>query len=73
MDSPTQVPASARVRIFTMRGELVFDQTANSSGILTWGGTNRYGRSVASGVYLVTVEAGSNSSDKKILKLVVLR
>lgn len=64
------VPASSRVRIFTLRGELVADVLANSSGIATWRGTNGSGRSVASGLYLVVVESGSS---KKIMKLSVLR
>ncbi|MBI4375947.1 MAG: fibronectin type III domain-containing protein [Elusimicrobia bacterium] len=64
------MPASARVRIFTGRGELVFDDLANASGLLTWNGNNRAGRPVASGVYLVVVESGGS---KKTLKLVVLR
>ena len=64
------VPAGARVRIFTMRGEQVLDVKANTTGLLTWSGTNGSGRSVASGVYIVTVEAGGS---KKILKLAVIR
>lgn len=65
-----RVPPNSRVRIFTLRGELVSDVLVNSSGIATWAGTNGSGRSVASGLYLVLVEAGST---KKILKLSVLR
>lgn len=64
------MPASARVRIFTLRGELVFDSPSNGSGILTWGGQNLFGRSVASGVYLVVIEAGGK---KSVQKVVVLR
>ncbi|MCM2303486.1 MAG: fibronectin type III domain-containing protein [Elusimicrobia bacterium] len=64
------VPPGARVRIFTLRGEQVLDVRANSTGLLTWSGTNGSGRSVASGVYLVMVESGSS---KKILKLAVIR
>ncbi len=64
------VPPGARVRIFTLRGEEVLDVTANSTGLLTWSGTNGYGRAVASGVYLVMVESGGK---KKILKLAVIR
>jgi hypothetical protein len=66
----SQMPAQARVRIFTLRGELVFEGSANASGLLTWGGTNMAGRNVASGIYLAAVEAGG---DKKILKIAVLR
>ena len=64
------VPAGARVRIFTLRGEQVLDVKANSAGLLTWSGTNGSGRTVASGVYLVMVEFGGS---KKILKLAVIR
>jgi hypothetical protein len=64
------MPASSRVRIFTLRGELVYEGTSNGSGIFTWGGINRFGRSAASGVYLAVVEHGG---DKNILKVVVVR
>jgi len=64
------VPPLARVRILTLRGEQVLDVRANNNGLLTWSGTNGSGRAVASGVYLVMVEAGSS---KKILKLAVIR
>ncbi|MDX6770298.1 MAG: kelch repeat-containing protein [Elusimicrobiota bacterium] len=65
-----RVPAASRVRIFTLRGELVADMVANSSGIATWAASNGSGRSVASGLYLVMVEHGSS---KKVLKLSVIR
>lgn len=64
------VPAGARVRIFTLRGEQVLDVKANTAGLLTWSGTNGSGRTVASGVYLVMVEFGGS---KKVLKLAVIR
>jgi hypothetical protein len=66
----TQMPPGARVRVFTMRGERIFDADAGGSGVLAWNGTNRSGRAIASGIYLITIEAGSQ---KKILKLVVIR
>jgi hypothetical protein len=64
------VPPAAHVRVFTLRGELVSDITANSSGLATWSGTNGSGRAVASGLYLVVVEANSS---KKIMKLSLIR
>lgn len=64
------VPPASRVRLFTLRGELVADMLANPSGIATWAATNASGRAVASGLYLVMVEHGSS---KKILKLSVIR
>jgi hypothetical protein len=64
------VPPSSRVRIFTLRGELVSDQTVGASGLLTWSGNNGAGRVVASGIYLVMIEHGSS---KKIMKLSLLR
>ncbi len=64
------VPAGARIRIFTLRGEQVLDQVANGAGLLTWSGTNGSGRAVASGVYIIMVESGG---DKKIMKLALIR
>lgn len=65
-----RVPPASRVRIFTLRGETVLDQPANGAGLLTWSGTNSFGRPIASGLYLIVVETGSS---KKILKLAVVR
>ena len=65
-----EVPPASRVRIMTLRGTTVLDGTADGTGTLTWSGTNGGGRSVASGLYLVVVEAGGNST---VLKLAVVR
>lgn len=64
------LPAGSRVRLFTTRGELVFDDVANASGLLTWNGVNKAGHGVASGVYIAVVSAGGS---KKIFKVAVLR
>jgi hypothetical protein len=65
-----QVPPGSRVRIFTLRGERILDAVANGAGNVTWHGDNTAGRSVASGLYIVVVEAGGT---KKTLKLAVIR
>lgn len=65
-----QVPPGARVRIMTMRGETILDQLANSYGMISWSGTNGAGRSVASGLYIVLIEAGGSM---KTAKLAVVR
>jgi hypothetical protein len=65
-----QIPAGSRVRIFTLRGELVFDSSADSNGVFTWQGVNRSGRAVASGVYLAVIEG---NSIKTIQKVAVIR
>ncbi|MBI5239719.1 MAG: hypothetical protein HY926_04545 [Elusimicrobia bacterium] len=64
------LPAFSRVRLFTLRGEMVLDSSADMHGIFTWQGTNRGGRLVASGVYLVVVEG---NGIKTIRKLVLLK
>ncbi len=64
------LPPGARVRVFTLRGELTLDVKANSSGLVTWSGNNGAGRAVASGVYLVLVESGGT---KNLIKLAVIR
>lgn len=65
-----KIPPFSRVRVTTLRGETVFDQQADSRGILVWTPTNGTGRTVASGLYLIAVEAAGT---KKILKLAVIR
>lgn len=65
-----QLPADAKIKIFTARGELVHEFNSTPTGIVSWDGHNRGGRRVSSGVYLVVVESGDS---RKILKLVVLR
>ena len=64
------VPPGSRIRIMTLRGETILDQTADTAGMLTWSATNGAGRAVASGLYLVVIESGAT---KKILKLAVIR
>jgi len=66
----SQVPSQAHIQIYTLKGALVTDGYANSSGIYLWGGTNQGGRPVASGIYLAVVRSGDT---KKIFKVVVLR
>ncbi|MBI5208935.1 MAG: fibronectin type III domain-containing protein [Elusimicrobia bacterium] len=66
----SDMPGGSRVRIFTLRGDLIWDRYASAGGILQWYGLNMWGRTVASGVYLVAIQYGS---DKKIMKVVVLR
>ncbi|MDE2509927.1 MAG: hypothetical protein KGL74_02280, partial [Elusimicrobia bacterium] len=65
-----QMPPGARVRVMTLRGELILDQTANSYGLINWTGTNAAGRPVASGLYIVLVESGGTI---KTLKMAVIR
>ncbi|MBI4423234.1 MAG: fibronectin type III domain-containing protein [Elusimicrobia bacterium] len=65
-----RVPAGARVRIYTLHGEEVFDETTNASGIAVWPLTNKAGRRVASGVYLANLEHGG---ERAMMKLVVIR
>ena len=65
-----QIPPASRVRVFTLRGERILDAAANGAGNVTWTADNSAGRPVASGLYLVVVEAGGT---KKIMKLAVIR
>ena len=65
-----QVPAGTRIKIYTLRGELVYDMTADSTGSARWNAVNGSGFGVASGVYLAILDTGSN---RKVLKLAVER
>ena len=46
------LPSGARVRIYTIRGELLFDASDDGTGNAAWNGKNAAGRQVASGVYV---------------------
>ena len=64
------LPSEARVRIYTLRGEEVFIGAATPSGVFIWKGQNKGNRNIASGLYLILVQ---NGSDQQILKLAVIR
>ncbi len=64
------IPALAKVRIYTLSGEKVWDGTAGTTGIIIWKGVNKSGELVASGIYLAVIDS---SAGKKVLKLAVER
>jgi hypothetical protein len=55
------LPASARVRIYDLKGVLVKDMTANASGMANWDGTNQSGAAAASGVYFMFAQGAGQS------------
>jgi hypothetical protein len=63
--------ARAKVRIFSVRGELVatlLDKRLEAGrNQVIWNGEDDYGRSVASGVYLYQVTAGTYAESKKMV------
>jgi hypothetical protein len=60
------MPAEARVRVYTLTGQLVADMTADSTGTAVWDVTNRSGRPVASGVYFVLAQGGGQETTTKL-------
>jgi len=58
------LPAGARVKIYTFLGELVRSLKADVNGMAHWDGNNDAGRAAASGVYIAFIR----SSDKKSSK-----
>jgi len=64
------LPATASLRIYSLKGELIREETTDALGMARWDGRNRSGRYVASGVYFVFVEKGG---DKKTFKVAVQR
>ncbi|MFI5363171.1 MAG: protease pro-enzyme activation domain-containing protein [Elusimicrobiota bacterium] len=61
-----QLPADASVRIFTERGRLVRELTANGAGAALWDGNDGSGARAASGVYFVRAESGSGNRTFKV-------
>jgi hypothetical protein len=64
------LPAGARLRIYTLAGELVRDLSADTFGTAVWNGQNKSGHAVASGTYLVYVQGAGAT---KTLKVAVQR
>jgi hypothetical protein len=64
------LPAGARVRIFSYVGENITDMIADGSGVVAWTGRNHVGSFVASGVYLVLIEGAGT---KRTLRVAIER
>lgn len=64
------LPAAAKVNIYTLSGTKVWEGTATSSGVLVWRGVNDSENPVGSGVYFVSVKSAGGD---KIFKLAVER
>jgi len=65
-----KVPASSKLRIYTLSGEKVWEDTAGTTGVIIWKGLNKSGYQVASGIYLAVIDS---TAGKKVFKLAVLR
>lgn len=65
------LPPAAHVKIYTVSGRLLQELDADTVGqILTWDGTDKNGRELASGVYIALVQSNGNS---KTIKFAVQR
>ncbi len=60
------LPAHARVRIYTLTGALVKDLNSDGVGQGSWDGTNQSGAWVASGVYFVYAQGNGTSKTIKV-------
>lgn len=64
------MPAGARLRIFSYVGERILDVDADGSGVFGWDGRNKGGGTVASGVYIAVIEGGG---EKRTLRVAIER
>ncbi|MCM2267236.1 MAG: fibronectin type III domain-containing protein [Elusimicrobiales bacterium] len=66
------LPTAAKIRIYTITGELVrlMELAASDAGIKIWDGRNSEGHKVASGIYLAFIKSGS---DERTVKVAVER
>ena len=64
------LPEDARVRIYTLVGELLHDTAGDGTGIAVWNGRNQAGKPAASGIYIALIEAGGK---KKVFRVAVER
>ncbi|MCR4296543.1 MAG: hypothetical protein NUW21_13490 [Elusimicrobia bacterium] len=58
----TGLPADARLRIYTLKGALVQDLSADAAGRSSWDGRNRSGAQAASGVYFALAQGVGRSA-----------
>ncbi|MGD9642434.1 MAG: hypothetical protein AB7V08_06795 [Elusimicrobiales bacterium] len=58
------LPAGARIKIYTFLGELVRSLKADVNGMAHWDGANDAGRAAASGVYIAFIRTGDKKSSK---------
>ncbi len=56
----------ARVRIYTLDGELVNDLTGSPAGVAVWNGSNEHGSAAASGVYFALIEAAAGRTVARV-------
>jgi hypothetical protein len=63
-------PAGARIRLFTVTGELIYETSATVGGVATWDGNTRFGKKAASGTYVTVIEAGGQ---KVVRRVVIIR
>ncbi|MBI2386457.1 MAG: PQQ-binding-like beta-propeller repeat protein [Elusimicrobia bacterium] len=67
----SNLPAGAHVKIFTATGRLLKELDADAAGqVLSWNGTDRDGRALASGVYLAVIEG---TGGRRTIKFAVQR
>lgn len=68
----SNLPATARIKIYTITGELVrlMEVTSSDGGVKVWDGRNSEGHKAASGIYLAFIKSGS---DERTLKVAVER
>jgi N-acetylneuraminic acid mutarotase len=63
----SQLPANARIRVYTILGEFVKDLDTDAAGMASWDATNQSGQSVASGAYFALVQADGKKTIMKVL------
>jgi len=61
------LPAGAKVRVYTVMGELVYETAADTAGVAVWNGKNKAGENAASGVYLALLGSGGSSRKMKLV------
>lgn len=66
----TNMTSYAKVKIYTLLGELVRELSSGADGTTYWDGKNDAGREAASGVYIALIQTQDKKS-KKIIKIAV--
>ena len=60
------LPAGARLRVYTLSGVLIKDFSTDANGLASWDGTNQNGASVATGIYMIYAQGAGTSKTFKV-------
>jgi len=63
----TGLPSDAKVRLYSILGEYIWESPAAGSGTVFWDGNSRTGSRVGSGTYLAVITGAGSKTVKRVV------